>query len=244
MSYTGIAYRLPRPLRRHILHFECEIEDAVQSFAASLPPGARVLDAGAGEGRYAREFSRQRYCGVDLGIGDAAWNYAGLDAVADLTMLPFRDDAFQAAIHVVTLEHLREPAAALKEMARTLAPGKFLLIAAPHEWEVHQAPHDYFRYTRHGLDYLLNAAGFEAIEIRPAGGYFRLLARRLLNGLQFFTGGIRWLFFVPAALLLVPPALILPFFDRLDRDRNFTLGYICAARKRATKAGASAQPGV
>jgi hypothetical protein len=63
------------------------------------------------------------------------------------------------------------------------------------------------------------------------GGYFRLLARRLLNGLQFFAGGARWLLFLPAAALLVPPALVLPFMDFLDRDRNFTLGYIVVARK-------------
>ena len=69
------------------------------------------------------------------------------------------------------------------------------------------------------------------MEIRPAGGYFRLLARRLLNGLQFFTGGMRWVFFFPAALFLAPPALLLPLFDFLDRDRNFTLGYICTARR-------------
>jgi SAM-dependent methyltransferase len=165
-------------------------------------------------------------------VGDAAWNYSRLDAVADLAALPFRDAAFDAALHIVTIEHLPEPAAALREMARTIKPGKFLLLAAPHEWEVHQAPHDYFRYTRHGLGYLLDNAGFDALEIRPAGGYFRLLARRLLNGLQFFTGGARWLLFLPAALLLIPPALILPFLDSLDRDRNFTLGYICAARRR------------
>ena len=106
------------------------------------------------------------------------------------------------------------------------------MIAAPHEWEVHQAPHDYFRYTRYGLAYLLEKAGFEVREIHASGGYFRLLARRLLNGLQFFTGGLRWLAFIPAAILAVPPALILPFLDFLDRDRNFTLGYICTARKR------------
>jgi SAM-dependent methyltransferase len=232
VKYTGFAYRLPRPLRRHVLHFECEIEDAVHAFAESLPSGARVLDAGAGEGKYANEFVRQLYCGVDLAIGDAAWNYSRLDVVADLAALPFSDAAFDAALHIVTIEHLPEPAAALREMARTLKPGKFLVLAAPHEWEVHQAPHDYFRYTRHGLNYLLDNAGFDALEIRPAGGYFRLLARRLLNGLQFFTGGARWLLFLPAALLLIPPALILPFLDSLDRDRNFTLGYICAARRR------------
>ena len=232
MRYSGIAYRLPRPLRRHILHFECEIEDAVQTFARQLPPGARVLDAGAGEGQYAHHFSRQRYCAVDLAVGDAAWDYSGLDVVADLTALPFAGATFTAALHLVTIEHLKEPACALAEIARTLVAGGTLLVAAPHEWEVHQAPHDYFRYTRHGLSYLLEKAGLEVGEARPIGGYFRLLARRLLNGLQFFSGGIRWLGFLPAAIFLVPPALVLPFLDFLDRDRNFTVGYICLARKR------------
>ncbi len=233
MSCNALAYRLPRPLRRYVMRFEADIEDAVAAFAASLPKGARVLDAGAGQGQYAERFARLRYVGVDLGVGDAAWDYSRLDAVADLTALPFRAGTFQAAINIVTIEHLPEPGCALAELARTLEPGGLLLIAAPHEWEVHQSPHDYFRYTRHGLGYLLEKAGLEPVSIRACGGYFRLLARRLLNGLQFFSGGVRWLFFVPAALLLVPPALILPWLDFLDRDKNFTLGYICTARKRA-----------
>jgi len=233
VSYTGIAYKLPLPLRRHILHFESEIEDAVAAFARELPAGARVLDAGSGEGQYRHHFVRQRYCGVDLAVGDAAWDYSQVDALADLSALPFRTGTFDAAIHIVTIEHLKEPGCALAEIGRTLATGGTLLIAAPHEWEVHQAPHDYFRYTRYGLAYLLEKGGFEVREMRAAGGYFRLLARRLLNGLQFFTGGVRWLLFLPAAIVLVPPALLLPLLDALDRDRNFTLGYLCTARKRA-----------
>ncbi len=232
MSYTGIAYRLPRVLRRHILFFEVAIEDAVAQFANGLPPGARLLDAGAGEGQYKHHFPRQRYCGVDLAVGDTRWDYSRLDALADLTRLPFRDAAFSAALHIVTIEHLREPRQALREIARTLAPGASLLIAAPQDWEIHQAPHDYFRYTRFGLEYLLQSAGFEISEIHPAGGYFRLLARRLLNGLQFFAGGWRWIGFLPAALLLVPPGLVLPFLDFLDPHKNFTLGYVCLARKK------------
>jgi SAM-dependent methyltransferase len=233
MSCNALAYMLPGPLRRYVLRFEADIEDAVSAFAASLPKGARVLDAGAGQGQYADRFARLRYVGVDLGVGDAAWDYSRLDAVADLTALPFRAGTFQAAINIVTIEHLPEPGCALAELARTLEPGGLLLMAAPHEWEVHQSPYDYFRYTRHGLGYLLEKAGLEPVSVRACGGYFRLLARRLLNGLQFFSGGVRWFFFVPAALLLVPPALILPWLDFLDRDKNFTLGYICTARKRA-----------
>jgi SAM-dependent methyltransferase len=234
MKPSGIAYRLPAPLRRHVLHFEGLIEAAVDEFARSLGDGARVLDAGAGEGQYASRFSRQRYCAVDLAVGDAAWDYSKLDACADLTHLPFASNTFAAAIHLVTIEHVREPNQVLAEIARVLAPGGRVLIAAPHEWEVHQAPHDYYRYTRYGLVYLLEEAGFDTVDVRPAGGYFRLLARRLLNGLQFFTGGIRWVWFVPAALVLVPPALVLPFLDFLDRDRSFTLGYLCTARKRSS----------
>jgi SAM-dependent methyltransferase len=232
MRYSALAYRLPRPLRRHILHFEVEIEDAVAELARGLPERVRVLDAGAGEGRYARHFPLQRYCGVDLAVGDAAWDYSRLDAIADLAALPFRTGAFDAALSIVTIEHLREPASALAEMARVMAPGGRLLVAAPHEWEVHQAPHDYYRYTRYGMRYLLEKAGWEVREVRAAGGYFRLLARRLLNGLQFFSGGWRWVGFIPAAILLAPPALILPFLDFLDRERNFTVGYICTARKK------------
>src|SRR5437899_1645225 len=231
MSYTEAAGLLPPFLRRHILHFEAAIDESLASFARGIGAGERILDAGAGEGGHARYFAAARYCGVDLAIGDAAWNYRGLDAIADLAALPFRDGVFAACINIVTLEHVREPHRVLRELARALGPGGRLLLVVPHEWEVHQAPHDYYRYTRHGVAYLLEQAGFERIAIHPVGGYFRLLARRMLNGLQFFTGGARWIGFLPAVLLLGPPALALPLLDFLDRDRNFTLGYICTAEK-------------
>ncbi len=225
--YRGLQRALPRPLRRYLLHFEAAIEDAVGSFAASLAQGARILDAGAGEGSYRHCFRRQRYVGVDLGVGDADWNYAGLDAVADLQALPFPDRTFDAMLNVVTLEHVREPACVLAEIARALKPGGRLLLIVPHEWEEHQQPHDYYRYTRYGARYLLERAGFDEIAVQPVGGYFRLLSRRLLNGLQFFPGPLM----LVAALFLVPPALIAPLLDGLDKRQAFTLGFICTARK-------------
>jgi len=209
------------------MHFEASIEDAVRDFAASLPPLSRVLDAGAGEGNYRPFFSTHRYIGLDLAMGDSAWDYSRLDVIGDLAAIPFRDRTFDASLNIVTLEHVTEPARVLCEISRTLAPGARLLLIAPHEWEEHQQPHDYFRYTRYGLDLLLRNAGFTGIEIRPAGGFFRLLARRLLNALQFFPGP----FMLLAAIFFVPPALVLPLFEPLDRRQNFTLGYICSARK-------------
>lgn len=226
MRYEALRRWLPRFLHDRILHFEAATERALCEFAGSLTSAERVLDAGAGEGRHARFFPLQRYCAVDLGVGDAAWDYGRLDVRADLMSLPFRAASFDACVHIVTLEHLAEPGRALRELARTLKPGGRLLLVAPLEWEVHQAPHDYFRFTRHGLQYLLAEAGFTGISIAPVGGYFRLLSRRLFNGLQFFSG----CWFLLAVLLLAWPALLLPWLDSLDRRRDFTLGYICTAR--------------
>ena len=228
MKFGAVQRRLPRFLRRHILHFEAAIEDSLASFAAGLPAGSRLLDAGAGEARHGRWFPRQRYVAVDLTVGDSAWDYSKLDAVADLHALPFPEGSFDACLNVVTLEHVREPLCVLRELARVLAPGGAILLVVPQEWEMHQVPHDYYRYTRFGLAYLLEQAGFQSWSIQPVGGFFRLLARRLWNALQFFP----WFLFPFALILAAPPALLLPFADGLDRERNFTLGYVCTARKR------------
>jgi SAM-dependent methyltransferase len=225
--YDRLRDAMPRGLRRYVQHFEASIDDAVAAFAQSLPSRARVLDAGAGEGNYKAHFSKHRYCGLDLGVGDAAWDYSRLDVVGDLMRLPFRDGTFDACLNVVTLEHVREPAQVVCELARTLRPGGRVLLIAPHEWEEHQQPHDYYRYTRYGLEYLLKNAGFEGISITPVGGFFRLLSRRMFNALQFFPGPL----IVIGAIFFAPPALVLPLFDALDRRRNFTLGYICSAVK-------------
>jgi SAM-dependent methyltransferase len=218
---------MPRAVQRYVLHFESSIENAVTRFAETLPPGATVLDAGAGEGQYASVFIRHRYVGVDRGIGDSAWNYRALDAIADLSILPFASNAFDACVNIVTLEHVQEPAAVLAELFRALRPGGQILLVTPHEWEEHQEPHDYFRYTRYGLDLLLRRAGFHNVVIEPVGGFFRLLSRRLLNGVQFFPGPLA----LVAALAFGPPALVLPLLDGLDHRRNFTLGHVCTARK-------------
>jgi len=227
LSYRTVQQHLPRRLRRYILHFEAAIDDAVDAFARDLREGATVLDAGAGECTFKDRFRHQRYLAIDSGIGDAGWNYSGLDAIADLIAVPFRTGVFDAALNIVTLEHVREPGEVLAELCRVLKPGGKLLLVVPHEWEEHQSPHDYFRYTRYGAAYLLERAGFTGIAIEPVGGFFRLISRRLLNGLQFFRGPL----FVLAAIAFVPPALLLPAFDSMDKHRNFTLGYICTARK-------------
>ncbi|MGH9646346.1 MAG: class I SAM-dependent methyltransferase [Bryobacteraceae bacterium] len=228
MIYDKLRSLLPGAVSRYVMHFEASIEDAVAQFAGSLPAGARVLDAGAGETAHKHYFAAQRYCGLDLAVGDKAWDYSKLDVLGDLETLPFPDSTFDAAINIVTLEHVLHPERVICELARVLKPGGRLLLVAPLQWEEHQQPHDYLRFTRFALYRMLHDAGFPPyISIQPVGGLFRLISRRLLNALQFFPGPLMFV----AAIFFAPPALVLPLLDPLDQDRSFTLGYICSARK-------------
>lgn len=223
--------RAPRRLLRLLVRFEAQIEEAVRAFALSLPEGSRVLDAGAGECQYAHHFRHCRLVSVDLAIGDAAWDYSRLDAVADLVRLPFADGAFDAVLNLVVLEHTSDPGRVLAELARTLRPGGRLLLALPQEWEIHQVPHDYFRFTRFGAALLLERAGFRSYTIEPAGGFFTLLGRRVLMSALFFQGGWRWLAFPFVAPLAGALGVLLPALDPLDHHRHNTLGYVCRATR-------------
>ncbi len=158
---------LPTWLQHHILHFEARIEVELALFGSQYGPLDRVLDAGAGECQYVRAFQHTQYTAVDLGIGDVSWSYTQLDALSDLLFLPFKDNTFDAALNVVTLEHVTDPAQVVRELYRCLKPGGRLLLITPMEWEEHQQPHDYFRYTQFGLEHLTRSAGFVDIESKP-----------------------------------------------------------------------------
>ncbi|HLY10899.1 MAG TPA: methyltransferase domain-containing protein [Planctomycetota bacterium] len=155
------------------------INDFVRRAAALAPAGARVLDAGAGECIYRPLFEGRRYVSTDRGVGDSGWDYTELDALADLERIPFRDRSFDVVLCTETLEHVARPGPVLTELGRVLRPGGTLALSVPFLHPVHQAPHDYYRYTPYGLGHLLREAGFDRIDVTASGGYFTFLHDQL-----------------------------------------------------------------
>jgi len=225
---------VPRFILGLVDPFHTLLRRRLAAAAAALPRDSRVLDVGAGETPHATMFAHTRYHTVDRAIGDATWDYTKIDVIGDAHRLPFQDASFDAVVNIQVLEHLREPGLAVSEFARVLKPGGRLLLSTVMCWEIHQHPHDFFRYTRYGLEYLFQKAGLGEIRIEALGGFFWLLAFRLMNLLSFFQQGWRWVLFVPLAPvfgLLLPG--ILYFLDPLDRRRDYTLGYFCTAERNA-----------
>lgn len=100
-------------------------------------PGDSVLDAGAGRGlRYDFTCRRQasRFAGADLNpavLGNPLLTDA---VVADLSSLPYDDDAFDVVISKYVFEHLDRPRAVMRELHRVTKPGGYLVVNTPNRW--------------------------------------------------------------------------------------------------------------
>ncbi len=109
----------------------------VYDWVARHVRGARVLDAGCGEGYGTDRLTNvaAAVTGVDLEepvIRRAASRYprARFDA-ANLVSLPYTDGAFDAVVSLQVIEHLHSPQEFLAECKRVLAPGGVLIISTP-----------------------------------------------------------------------------------------------------------------
>jgi SAM-dependent methyltransferase len=207
---------------------------AVRSFAESLPRGARVLDAGAGMAPYRELFAHCDYVTHDWPASPHE-RAAQADVVADLRSLPVADGGFDAALCTEVLEHIATPVDAVSELRRVLRPGGRMLVTVPFVAQLHEEPHDHYRYTSFGLGGLLERGGFEVDAVEPLTGYFRTLVHTLrVGGLAIRARdrrsrpATRLAGFLLQALSVVlhPPARVL---DRLDEHRGLPLGWAALA---------------
>jgi hypothetical protein len=51
----------------------------------------------------------------------------------------------------------------------------------PFFYQLHEEPHDYFRYTKHALIYMTEKAGFEVLLIEPLGGALQIIVSLFSN---------------------------------------------------------------
>jgi SAM-dependent methyltransferase len=155
-----------------------------------LPDDSPVLEVGCGDASFTTELARysRRVTAIDLSAGQIAENAGRFPGIAfcqhDVSEpLPFADGSFAVAWCSEVLEHLFDPAYALREMHRVLQPGGRLLATVPYhgrfknvlialfKWDEHFAPgnpHIRF-YTKRTLARITSAAGFSSIRIRTCG---------------------------------------------------------------------------
>ena len=170
-----------------------------------------------------------RYDELDIEQRASGVKYIG--HIHDLNMI--KQEEYDTAACFEVLEHVPDPFMAISEIHRILKKSGIAIITVPHLSRLHEEPHDYYRYTHYGLQYLLKSRGFEILEIKTTGAILSFLGHQvstLALGLTWHIKVVRIISFVLNKWLCVWPCYLLD--KLLFKDSVFPLGYVCVARKK------------
>ena len=156
----------------------------------NIADDAAILEVGCGDGSFTRNLAEHssRVTAVDISASQIARNARAHPEIKFLQHdisepFPFENQVFDVIWCSEVLEHLFEPAFALREMHRLLKPNGRLLVTVPYHgrfknllialfsWDDHfvpSSPHIRF-YTNNSLSKIVSAAGFHSIKIKTCG---------------------------------------------------------------------------
>lgn len=180
-----------------------------------------LLDIGCGKMPYKKYLLEnsavEKYVGLDI---ETALEYDSAikpDFTWDGKTMPFESNSFNCSFGTEVLEHCPEPEIVLKEVFRVLKPEGIFFFTVPFLWNLHEVPHDAYRYTPFSLERHLKNAGFSDIEIKATGGWHASMAQML--GLWVRRGPMAnnkryWL-----SLVLKP---VIHFLIKMDKTKQVT----------------------
>lgn len=212
-------------IRREILS---ELKTALPKLSGTL------LDVGCGYSPYKSlvldpKANVQKYIGLDLENNA----YQQPDLIWDGKKIPLEDNSIDCALMTEVLEHCPEPGQVLGEVYRVLKSSGVIFLTTPFVWPLHDLPHDFFRYTPHGLESLLVKSGFVNIKVKTLGGWELVLAQMLglwarrrshSKAVRLFLLLLIWPFYL---LLLLADSI----FCVNEKQRSMFLSLSCLAAK-------------
>lgn len=188
-----------------------------------------LVDVGCGHKPYKSLIGKNasRYVGVDAPNADA-----DADMRADALELPFPDNSVDATFNSWLLDDIPEPTEYFRELSRILKPHGVAIMVENQSYPEHDAPHDYFRFTKFGLANLARKNGFVVEEMMPFGGFWAHIGLDLssffLRGVAGHVGG--W---VRIFLIVINPVFYA--LDRINFMPRGTSGYFAVFRKTDTE---------
>lgn len=155
-----------------------------RSLTETLPLlSGNLLDIGCGKMPYKKYILENSevisYTGLDVENALVYDDNISPDFTWDGLKMPFVDSTYDCAFGTEVLEHCPDPEIVLKEVYRVLKPGGIFFFTVPFLWNLHEVPHDEYRYTPFSLERHLKNSGFMDIQIKATGGWHAAMAQML-----------------------------------------------------------------
>lgn len=142
-----------------------------------------LLDAGCGKMPYKELITTnsavKQYIGLDIASALTYDQTIKPDYTWDGKTMPFEDARFDCCIATEVLEHCPEPEVFMHEVWRVLKPGGIFFFTVPFLWNLHEVPHDEYRYTPFSMERHLKNSGFTNIAIKATGGWHAAMAQMM-----------------------------------------------------------------
>jgi ubiquinone/menaquinone biosynthesis C-methylase UbiE len=123
------------------------------------------------------------------------------------------------------IEHVQNSENFLKEINRVLSIGGTLILTAPQMGRLHGIPHDYYRFTKYGLTFLLESHGFKIRFLEPHGGFWRAMGSHFNFYLINTIGKNKIMGEIIRATIILPINFFAKILDRIFYWDLDTLGY-------------------
>jgi SAM-dependent methyltransferase len=141
-----------------------------------------VLDVGCGFMPYKKLVQSnpkvEKYIGMDL-AQSSTYGQIEPDLTWNGEKIPLADESVDCVMATEFLEHYSEPEKILREIRRVMRTEGRLFATVPFIWNLHEIPHDEYRYTPYSVERHLQNAGFRDIQIKALGGWNRSLAQMI-----------------------------------------------------------------
>ena len=155
-------WRASRDTREVSLGSRAMADWVIEAYEAAIRAHVRgtLVDVGCGKMPYYGIYRDlvSEVIGVDwpASVHDSPY----IDVFCDLNVeIGLGDETVDTALCTDVLEHIYRPARLWQEIARVLKPGGVAIVATPFLYWIHEAPHDYHRYTSFALERYATDAG-------------------------------------------------------------------------------------